>query len=75
MDEALIDRLFSMLGPDRGQDLRDNMVALINPTFLQACNQAIRLWGHTTPTTRDANWKTLKNAWHETEVGSKVAAV
>ena len=45
---------------------------MVNPTFLQACAQAIRLWGHTTPTTRDANWKTLKNAWHESEGMAKL---
>ena len=72
MDEALIDRLYSMLGAERAQDLRDSLVAMVNPSFLQACAQAIRLWGHTTPTTRDANWKTLKNAWHESEGMAKL---
>ena len=62
MDEALIDRMYTMLGVDRAQDLRDSLINVVNPTFLQACERAVQLWGHTTPQTRDGNAKTLKEA-------------
>ena len=38
MDQALIDRLYLTIGPDQAQDLRDNVVAMANPSFLQVCD-------------------------------------
>ena len=34
MDQALIQRFFLCLGPDKAQDLRDRFIAIINPSFL-----------------------------------------
>ena len=64
MDQALIDRMFQCIGPDKAQDLRDNLVNVVNPTFLQESQAAIDLWGHTTPSSRAANVETLKAPWH-----------
>ena len=72
MDRALIDRLYSTLGPDRAQDLRDNVVAITDPSFLQVCDAAVRMWGHTTPSSRVANLETLKAPWHVTEGMAKL---
>ena len=72
MDRALIDRLYSTLGPDRAQDLRDNVVAIADPSFLQVCDAAVRMWGHTTPSSRAANLETLKAPWHATEGMAKL---
>ena len=59
MDRALIDRLYLTIGPDRAQDLRDNFVAIANPSFLQVCVAAVAMWGHTTPpSSRAANLET-----------------
>ena len=35
MDRALTNRLYEMMGPDMAQNLRDNVIALVDPTFLQ----------------------------------------
>ena len=67
MDRALIDRMFLCIGPEKAQDLRDNLVNVANPTFLQASQRAIDLWGHTTPSSHAANVETLKASWHPTE--------
>ena len=72
MDEALIDRLYTMLGSDRAQDLRDRIMAIANPTFLEVYNHAVQMWGHSTPSSRDENVKSLKAAWHETEGMAKL---
>ena len=72
MDRALIDRLFLTLGPDRAQDLRDNVVAIADPSFLQVCDTAVAMWGHTTPSSRAANLETLKAPWHATEGMAKL---
>ena len=72
MDRALIDRLYLTIGPDRAQDLRDNVVAIANPTFLQVCDAAVAMWGHTTPSSRAANLETLKAPWHATEGMAKL---
>jgi hypothetical protein len=72
MDRALIDRLYLTIGPERAQDLRDNVVAIANPSFLQVCDAAVRMWGHTTPSSRAANLETLKAPWHATEGMAKL---
>ena len=72
MDWALIDRLYSTLSPDRAQDLRDNVVAIADPSFLQVCDAAVRMWGHITPSSRAANLETLKAPWHATEGMAKL---
>ena len=55
-----------MLGADRTQDLRDSLIAIANPTLLQACAQAIRLWGHTTPSTRATGQISTAKQWIST---------
>ena len=72
MDRALTDCLYTMLSPDKAQDLRDNVIALVDPTFLQICDEAVRMWGHTTPSSRAANLENLKAAWHPTEGMAKL---
>ena len=49
MDRALIDHLYLVIVPNRAQDLRDNVLAIANPSFLQVCDAAVAMWGHTTP--------------------------
>ena len=72
MDRALTNRLYEMIGTDMAQNLRDNVIALVNPTFLQVCDEAVRMWGHTTPTTRAKNLEALKAPWHPTEGMAKL---
>ena len=72
MDQALINRMYLCLGTEKAQDLRDSLVALVNPTFLQASQCTIDLWGHTTPLSRNANIETLKAPWHPTEGVAKL---
>ena len=72
MDRALTNRLYAMMGPDVAQNLRDNVIAIVDPTFLQACDEAVRMWGHTTPTSRASNLENLKAAWHPTEGMAKL---
>ena len=67
MDRALIDRLYLTIGADRAQDLRDNVIDIANPSFLQVWDAAVTMWGHTTPSSRAANLETLKAPWHATE--------
>ena len=62
MDGALTNRIYAMLGPGKAQDLRDNVITLVDPTFLQICDVAVRMWGHTTPSSRAANLENLKAA-------------
>ena len=72
MDQALIQRFFLCLGPDKAQDLRDRIIAIINPSFLQIRDEAVAMWGHTTPSSRSANLKTLEGPWHATEGMAKL---
>ena len=72
MDSLLIDRLYAMLGIERAQDLRDAVVALADPTFLQVYDQAVALWGIATPFSRDENRKSLKADWHEIDGMAKL---
>ena len=72
MDRALTNCLYAMIGPDMAQNLRDNVIALANPTFLQVCDEAVRMWGHTTPTSRAKNLESLKAPWHPTEGMAKL---
>ena len=44
MNQALIERFFLCLGPDKAQDLRDRILAIINPTFLQTRDEAMAIW-------------------------------
>lgn len=72
MDQALINRMYLILGTERAQDLRDSLVDTANPTFLQACARAVALWGHTTPAARDANLATLKDPWQASDGMAKL---
>ena len=67
MDHALTDCLYAMLSPNKAQDLRNNIIALVDPIFLQICNTAVGMWEHTTPFLQAANLETLKAPWHQTE--------
>ena len=71
MDRAVIDRFYICLG-DYHQDLRDQTATMANPTFLEVCAKAVAMWGHTTPSSRQANLDTLKNPWHATEGMAKL---
>ena len=72
MDRALTNRLYAMIRPDMAQNLQDNVMALADPTFLQICDEAVRMWGHSTPTSRAANLENLKAAWHPIEGMAKL---
>ena len=72
MDRALTNRLYAIMGHDMAQNLRDKVIAIANPTFLQICDEAVRMWGHTTPTTRARNHEELKAPWHPTEGMAKL---
>ena len=72
IDRALTNRLYAMIGPDMAQNLHDNVIALADPTFLQMCDEAVRIWGHTTPTSRATNLKNLKAAWYPTKGMAKL---
>ena len=72
MDQALIQRFFLCLGPDKAQALRDRILVIVNPTFLQIRDKAVAMWGHTTPSSRSVNLETLEGPWYATEGMAKL---
>ena len=71
MDLALIKRFYGMLD-DRAEDLRDEMLGIANPTFLQVYDAAIAQWGHSTPSYCEANIASITDPWHETDSMKKL---
>ena len=49
MDIALSDSLYLLLKQDYATDLRELMLTIPEPTFLQLFEQAISKWGNSTP--------------------------
>ena len=66
VDLALIERFYSMLN-DRAEDLRDEMLGIENPTFLQVYDAAIDQWVNSTTSSCKANIASITDPWHETD--------
>ena len=64
MDQALIKRFLQMIDPDYTQSLHDATCHLANPTFINMFDQAVAMWGRTTPEARNANRACLTEPWN-----------
>jgi len=60
MDDLLIEEL---LNRNRAQYLRDRMVSMVNPTFLQIYDLAYHKWGASNPSINLSNRQKMTTAW------------
>ncbi len=59
MDIALSNSFYLLLEQDYAADLRELMIAITEPTFLQLFEVAITKWGNSTPVQQKTNYDAM----------------
>ena len=72
MDIALSNLFYLLLEQDYAANLRELMLAIPEPTFLQLFKCAIRKWGNSTPGQQKANYNAMYKQWHPNEGTTKL---